>query len=142
MSEAFLSWLLKAICKELKPLKKHQKSLRRHVGVVIVDAKEMGVLNKKYRNKIGATDVLSFSGEENFLGDIVVCASKVRSQARTHKLHPSEEFAYLVLHGLLHLLGYDHEVNAAQAKKMFHLQDNLFAVLMDQDILKVFKRLS
>ncbi len=107
---------------------------------MLIEKQNMRELNKKYRKKNKITDVLSFAGEADFLGDVVICAQQVQKQAKEHKLDASEELAYLVLHGLLHLLGYDHEASAAEAKKMFRLQDKLFADLQDRDILKAFKK--
>lgn len=138
--EAFLKWLLKHLCQELKKIKKHQKLLKKNLGIVLIEKQNMRELNKKYRKKNKITDVLSFAGDDDFLGDIVLCSSQVQKQAKEHKLDPSEELAYLVLHGLLHLLGYDHEASATEAKKMFRLQDKLFADLQDRDILKAFKK--
>jgi probable rRNA maturation factor len=64
----------------------------------------------------------------------------VHKQAKQHQLASEEEFSYLFIHGLLHLLGYDHEQSQAEAKKMFKIQDKLFADLQDRDIVKAFKK--
>lgn len=140
MSEVFLKWLLRQIYKELNKTKKHQKFLKRQLGVVLIDKNNMRSLNKKYRKKNKVTDVLSFLGEGEFLGDVVLCSEQIQKQAKEHDLHWTEEFSYLLLHGLLHLLGYDHEESRAEAQKMFKIQDKLFADLQDRDILKAFNK--
>ena len=140
VSEAFLKWLLSSISRPLNKISTHRKDLKKQVGIVLVDKKSIQALNKKFRKKNKVTDVLSFSGEGPFLGDIVLCVEQIKKQATEHELEMSEEFSYLVLHGLLHLLGYDHEESEAQAKKMFRIQDKLFADLQDRDILKAFRK--
>ena len=89
----------------------------------------MQTLNRKYRGKNYPTDVLSFVyGEESvegipFLGEIVISPEIAWLQARRRKADPEKEMRMLLLHGLLHLLGYDHEndhgeMNRLQAKVM------------------------
>jgi probable rRNA maturation factor len=84
-------------------------------------------LNREYRGKDYATDVLSFSGDGlSYLGELILCVEVVKRQAKNHALSFRDESAYLVLHGLLHLLGFEHEQGGTAAKKMYALQDNLF----------------
>ena len=64
-----------------------------------------------------------------FLGELVLCGEVVRSQAEDHQLSLQEELGYLLIHGLLHLLGYEHEKGGKKAKIMFELQDRLFEAL-------------
>lgn len=136
--EAFLKWVLNHIQKQLP---KHKSELQKTVGVVIVGSPQMTALNKKFRRKNKVTDVLSFSGDQNFLGDIVLCGPQIKKQAKDHELSEAEELTYLLIHGLLHLLGYDHEVSERDAQKMFKIQDKLFADLQDRDILNAFKKI-
>jgi probable rRNA maturation factor len=81
----------------------------------IVDETEAKSLNKKYRNIDKATNVLSFPAELpsqldlSFLGDIVICAPLVEGEAKQQNKTPSAHWAHLLVHGLLHLQGYDHE---------------------------------
>ena len=140
MPEAFLKWLLRYIYKDLKKTKRHQKFLRRELGVVLIDKKNMRDLNRKYRKKNKVTDVLSFLGKGEFLGDVALCSEQIQKQAKEHGLHWVEEFSYLLLHGLLHLLGYDHEKSRVEAQKMFKIQDKLFADLQVRDIVKAFNK--
>ncbi len=85
------------------------------LSLAIVSNDEIKRLNKQYRNKDEVTDVLSFSGnisefisEENDLGEIIIAADKCNSQAKNNKKTFRQEFVMLFVHGLLHLLGYDH----------------------------------
>jgi rRNA maturation RNase YbeY len=74
----------------------------------------MRTLNRRYRGKDRTTDVLSFppgGGDTGFLGDLVVSAPEARRQARSAALPLPAVMEKLLLHGLLHLLGYDHETD-------------------------------
>jgi probable rRNA maturation factor len=90
--------------------------------VRIADLDESRELNRRWRGRNKATNVLAFpSGETDaqgctYLGDIVICAPVVRTEARTQNIPLRDHFAHLVIHGVLHLLGYDHqEPNGAAA---------------------------
>lgn len=94
------------------------------VCVSFVDENEIRELNKKHRNVDRVTDVLSFpmleikpgddlaefreETEEVFLGDIVICTKRAKEQAKEYGHSYNRELCFLALHGLLHLLGYDH----------------------------------
>ncbi len=131
VSEEFIQKILGSIAAQLP---QHAHHLQRELGVVVADLAQMTDLNERFRQKKGPTDVLSFEGDGEFLGDVVICYDVMAKQAKEHDLNESEEFVYLLLHGVLHLLGYDHETNEADALKMFAIQDKIFEVLMDQDI--------
>jgi probable rRNA maturation factor len=78
--------------------------------VAIVPDARVRALNRQYRRKDTATDVLSFpSGERGFLGDVVIASGVAARQARAAGHSLGTELRVLALHGLLHLLGYDHE---------------------------------
>jgi probable rRNA maturation factor len=85
--------------------------------VAFVSDRAMRELNRKWRGKVGTTDVLSFpAGQEEFekgeglsLGDVVVSVEQAARQAAEHGLDFEGEVSQLILHGLLHLCGYDHE---------------------------------
>jgi len=80
----------------------------------IVDVEEMSELNSTYRKKSGPTNVLSFPAdiypefEMQLLGDIVICASVVQQEANDANIDLLAHWAHMVVHGTLHLLGYDH----------------------------------
>jgi len=86
----------------------------------------MRTLNKRYRGKNGTTDVLSFSAREGLfadvrpeiLGDIVISIPFAEKQARFAGHSLNREIEILLIHGLLHLLGYDHERSPAEARRM------------------------
>ena len=100
------------------------------VAVEFVGERRIRALNAEYRGKDEITDVLSFpledagddaalaaDGDEpppRLLGDVVVCARQALRQARADHLPPALELSLLVVHGVLHLLGHDHEVDAGQ----------------------------
>ncbi len=82
--------------------------------VRIVDEQESAELNEQYRHKAGPTNVLSFpfecppGVELNLLGDLVICAPVVQREARQQQKKERAHWAHMVVHGTLHLLGYDH----------------------------------
>ena len=104
------------------------------VNILIVGAKEGRRYNREFRGKDYATNVLSFPyqplpGEKTaLLGDLVICAPVVTRQAREQGKHPRDHFAHLTIHGVLHLLGHDHETGA-EAKKMESLERRILAGL-------------
>lgn len=93
------------------------------VVIRIVDAAESAELNQNYRHKDGPTNVLSFPFEAPpgvpvaILGDIVICASRVEQEAREQGKPLEAHWAHLVVHGLLHLQGFDH-IEEDEAKVM------------------------
>ena len=101
----------------------------RSMTIAFIDEQNARELNKKYRNRDYATDVLSFAGDGDELGELAICLRTASKQAKANGVLVREEIGYLVLHGFLHLLGYEHENNKAQEKKMFRLQDALWETL-------------
>lgn len=112
------------------------------LNVRIVDSDEISALNRNYRNKSGPTNVLSFPfelppgfpTEDNYkiLGDIVICASVVQQEAEQQQKLPKSHWAHMVMHGTLHLLGYDHQTND-QAEQMESLETALLHQLRFPD---------
>jgi len=87
--------------------------------VAIVSDARVRALNRKFRKKDKATDVLSFPSEEpNYLGDVVISSGVAARQARTAGHSLATELRVLALHGLLHLLGYDHERDDGQMARL------------------------
>ena len=80
------------------------------VSILITDNREIKALNNRYREEDLPTDVLSFVMDEEYLGDIVISWDKVLEQAEKYGHSKKRELAFLTVHGLLHLLGYDHLV--------------------------------
>jgi len=93
----------------------------------IVDAAESAELNQRYRQKSGATNVLSFPADLPeeidlpLLGDLVICAPLVQAEAAAQGKAVMAHWAHLVIHGCLHLLGYDH-IEPADATEMESLE--------------------
>ena len=100
------------------------------ISVIFVDNERIRALNKQYRNKDTATDVLSFPLGENgqydidedngckLLGDIVISMERAMEQAELYGHTLQREVAYLTVHSMLHLLGYDHEASGLEAVRM------------------------
>ena len=100
----------------------------RELVIAFLGEKDARKLNLQYRKRDYATDVLSFSSEdEGLLGELVICPAVISRQAKERGVPVREELGYMVLHGFLHLLGYDHEKSKKEASAMFALQDKLFA---------------
>lgn len=95
------------------------------VSVILVDEESIKDINKEYRGIDRATDVISFEeDEEDYLGDIFICIDKVYEQALSYGHSNEREFAFLLVHGLLHLQGYDHN-DPVEEKAMFDKQDEI-----------------
>jgi probable rRNA maturation factor len=89
------------------------------VTIAIVPDGRVRSLNRQYRGKDHTTDVLSFPAEEpGLLGDVVIAQGVAARQAREAGHSLATEFRVLALHGLLHLLGYDHETDEGQMRRI------------------------
>lgn len=96
------------------------------VTVAFVSDRMMRELNRMWRHKRGTTDVLSFpAGQDEFekaegatLGDVVISVEQAARQAEAHGLEFEEEVSQLILHGLLHLCGYDHETDEGEMNRL------------------------
>ena len=102
------------------------------LGIRVVGSAESRTLNKRWRGKIGPTNVLSFPAapalRDRVLGDIVVCAPVVAREAREQGKALAAHWAHMVIHGALHLLGFDH-VRQADARRMESRERALLARL-------------
>lgn len=143
LPEAFIkNWLKNASQHfiEKKLISPEQKSLE--VSLVFLKEGEAKRLNWKYRGKDYPTDILSFENEDHeSLGELVFCWNVLQRQAKEHKLPLEQELGYLMIHGLLHLLGHDHEVPGPQAEKMLGLQDEIFEQMVTQSKKKPAKQI-
>lgn len=91
----------------------------REFAVVVSSDAAVRRANSRYRGVPKATDVLSFrDGENGRLGDILISAQRAQRQAQEHGHSVDEEINILILHGLLHLLGYDHESDHGEMKRV------------------------
>ena len=125
---------------ELKDLKglldyalKYLKLDNAEFNIIIIDNKRIHEMNKEYRGVDRETDVITFALEDHkdiefedvrLLGDIYISIDKARSQAVEYGHSLKREISFLAIHGLLHLLGYDH-MNPEDEKIMFDLQDKI-----------------
>lgn len=109
----------------------HEKVNNAIFSVVFVDDEEIHRLNKEYRHVDKGTDVISFAFEDNekvryndirVLGDIYICIPQMKRQAISYGHSEKRELSFLCVHGLLHLLGYDH-MTEEDEKIMFGLQE-------------------
>lgn len=123
----------------------HEEELRGkyEVSVSFVGNEQIQELNRDYRQKDSTTDVLSFptrdSAEDMFdinsesgaymLGDIVICIPKVYQQAEQYGHSIQREFAFLTVHSMLHLLGYDHELGGIETVRMREKEEKILAML-------------
>ncbi|WP_368575609.1 rRNA maturation RNase YbeY [Acinetobacter baumannii] len=109
------------------------------IGIACVDLEESHQLNLQYREKDKPTNVLSFPSdipEEVLpmldalpLGDLVICIPVVLQEALEQKKTAQNHFAHLLVHGVLHLLGYDHETSDEDAEEMEGLEIEILAKL-------------
>lgn len=108
------------------------------LSIRIVDEQEGRQLNQQYRNKSTATNVLSFPQqampelERRLLGDIVICAPVVRREAQQSEKQPDAHWAHMVVHGVLHLCGYDHQ-QGVEAQEMEALESEIMLTLNYDD---------
>lgn len=105
----------------------HTRRKNYEITIRIVGDKESAQLNEQYRHKKGPTNVLSFpyhvplGAKSLLLGDLIICAPVVATEASAQNKKPISHWAHLVIHGTLHLLGYDH-IKKADALKMEKLE--------------------
>ena len=107
------------------------------LSVALIDDAEMRRLNATYRRVDAPTDVLAFAMREgdggtlhpDLLGDVVISLDTAARQAAARGAPIADEVRLLLVHGLLHLLGYDHERSPAEARRMFRRQRDLLARL-------------
>jgi probable rRNA maturation factor len=129
LPQKYLRELIARLSRELlrrRVLSRRQAKLE--LTVVFLNPAPARKINQAFRRKDYATDVLSFPGEETFgsLGELILCPQVLKRQAKEHGLSFREELTYMLIHGVLHLLGFDHEQSEKEAQKMFRLQDQIF----------------
>lgn len=104
------------------------------IVIRLVDAAEMAGLNQQFRRKSGPTNILSFPFEApegvelDLLGDLVICVPLIAQEARQQHKLPEHHWAHITIHGILHLLGYDHIVEA-DAEEMETLEIKFLNIL-------------
>jgi probable rRNA maturation factor len=130
VDEEFLKKMAKKILEE-------EKKKRAQISIALVGPARIRKLNKKYRGENRVTDVLAFPNPEFFfkkmkqvlpsehqnLGEIVICLREVKKSAKRFQSKFEKELILCLIHGILHLLGYNHEKSQAKAKKMEERQN-------------------
>ncbi len=115
------------VLKKEKTTKNRKKLSLKEVSLVFVEKKVIKSLNLKYRNVNKPTDVLSFSGDDFFMfGELVFCPDVIIAKARSLNLSYRLYLCFLMTHGTLHLLGYEHEESQKKEREMFAFQDKIF----------------
>jgi rRNA maturation RNase YbeY len=136
----FSSRKLKTIARKVLELLEQTEA---ELSLALVGNAEIRKLNARYRRKDYPTDVLSFPTDDRLraatrlLGDVVISVEKAKQQARERGRSLDEEMASLVIHGVVHLLGYDHERSAREARLMSRLEKKIYRALCDQGVFRV-----
>jgi probable rRNA maturation factor len=111
------------------------EKVKRDLSIALIGPGKMRKLNKKYRAKNRVTDVLSFPNEDDTpvpfhpsaeslgLGEIVICPREVKKNAKKFGQSFKKELSLCLIHGILHLLGYNHETSKEKGKKMQQKQN-------------------
>jgi probable rRNA maturation factor len=116
---------------ELLPRHLQKQVSNKSLNIVFLDQAKAKKINLTFRGKNYATDILSFEPLDiEELGELVICPQVIKRQAKEHQLSESAELVYMLIHGCLHLLGYDHEQSEQEAKRMFRLQDKIFIKIL------------
>jgi probable rRNA maturation factor len=125
---------VRQIIKFLKTKRIRNKALlseKKELTVVFLGLKDMHQINLKYRGRDKPTDILSFvSGDPRSLGELLLCSDILKVQARKQGHSLGAETLYMLIHGVLHLLGYDHELSKREETLMFKLQESCFQHLV------------
>ncbi len=120
------------------------KENRSELSLALVGNREIRKLNSQYRNKNEPTDVLSFPLEQDLpkgkklLGDVVISVEQAEKQAEEGKKTLEKELEFLLIHGILHLLGYDHEVSPNEASRMHRMEKRIQRALCDPKRLRLY----
>ncbi len=110
------------------------------LSVLVVDDPQIAQLNKEYLNREGPTNVIAFPMREGefsqvspyLLGDVVISIDTAQKEGETAGISAQERFTQLLIHGILHLFGYDHEKSEKDARKMDAKADELINYLSSE----------
>lgn len=114
------------------------KSPEAEISILLVDDLQIAAMNRKFLGREGPTNVIAFPMQEgrfsglspDLLGDVVISVDTAHREARDAELDLEERLTQLLVHGLLHLHGYDHEHNAAEARRMAAKSRRLLAKIL------------
>jgi len=119
-----------------KTILKGENKKEAGLSVALVGPERIKKLNKKYRGKDKITDVLSFGQNKKFplfpetkkdLGEVIICLEAVKRNAKKYNVTFKKELALVLIHGILHLLGYEHEGRGKEAEEMKKKQKYYFS---------------
>ena len=132
-------WQLHYFCQTaLKEMRKKGEVYKSHVHIKLVGAQESRRLNRDYRGKDKPTNVLSFpfyapeNLSDGLLGDLVICVPVLAQEAFLQRKPLAHHWAHILVHGILHLLGFDH-MERAQAKQMEKIEVRILKKLRIAD---------
>lgn len=142
VDEKFLKKVAKIVLKgENKNIRLRRKTLflaaarnerlkkAKDVSVVLAGEKEIRNLNKKYRKKDKVTDVLSFDYGDS--GEVVICLKEIKKNAEKFNNPFKKEIIRVLIHGILHLCGYDHEKSKKEAELMERKENSYFKIIFN-----------
>ncbi len=105
---------------------KLNKMENRDISIAFIGDAAMRKLNKTYRGKDKPTDILAFPGDDDCFGEIIIDYAQIKRQAKAYKNSARQELIFILVHGLLHLLGYEDETEEGR-KKMDELGRSFIA---------------
>ena len=104
---------------------------KKEMTVVFLTKSQIKNINRQFRKKNKPTDILSFGSDDpNSLGELLICNEIIKRQARDHSHSIEAEMLYMLIHGVLHLLDYDHERSKKEDFLMMRVQDRCFEKLL------------
>ncbi|MEO2054897.1 MAG: rRNA maturation RNase YbeY [Nitrospira sp.] len=120
-----------------------EQKLNGEVGLVFVNNRQIRGYNRDYRKRDAPTNVLAFPMQEGIgsglhpevIGDVMISLETVEKEALLYERSMQEHLLILLIHGLLHLLGYDHEVSVFEAARMRRREKRLFQIISDEGLL-------
>lgn len=118
---ADFSWL-----PSLEKIIRSRFKIKRQISIALVSPQEIREMNRVYRRKDKVTDVLSFNMDgQEILGEIIICLPQAKKQAKEKKGTIKAELQLLTVHGILHLLGYDHEKNKKELLRQLATEQDI-----------------
>lgn len=108
-----------------------------YINIIVVTPAEIAKLNKTYRGKEGATDILTFPYRDtvekatDIAGEIYLCLEKIQYYAAEREVSYAEQLNYIIVHGLVHMMGYDHETEK-DTQKMEIIEDKIIRLLKEE----------
>ena len=108
-----------------------------NINIIVVPLEEMTTLNQAYRDKEGATDILTFPYRDtvekstDIAGEIYLCLEKIQFYALERWTAYEEQLKYIIVHGLVHMMGYDHETEK-ESKEMEKVEEKIINLLKEE----------